>query len=92
MSSLRCCVRLRPLLGVPPLTLTQVRLAGHNKWSNIRHIKAARDGLLSKKNNLYSHKISLGMRSDITIRRFSRDCMYDKGFKLMEEHGNIDQF
>ena len=77
MSSLRCGVIVRPWLGVTSLSLTQVRLAGHNKWSNIRHIKAARDGLLAKKNNLYSNKISLGMRSYIShlkyVPRFSLD-------------------
>ena len=67
MSSQWCCARLRPWLGVVSISLTQVRLAGHNKWSNIRHIKAARDGLMSKKNNLYSHKIGLGMRFYISI-------------------------
>ena len=70
MSSLRCCVIARPWLGVVPLTFTQVRLAGHNKWSNIRHIKAARDGLLAKKNQLYSHKIGLGMRFYISTFTF----------------------
>ena len=27
---------------------TPIRWAGHNKWSNIRHIKAEKDGLMAK--------------------------------------------
>ena len=83
----------RPWLGVAPLTFTQVRLAGHNKWSNIRHIKAARDSLLAKKNNLYSHKIGLGMRSYISTFTFVALSLWlRKCFKLLKEPGNIDQF
>ena len=52
---------LRPGLGLQTVSLGQVRLAGHNKWSNIRHIKAARDGLMAKKFALYSQKIGLGI-------------------------------
>ena len=62
---------LRPGLGLQTVSLGQVRLAGHNKWSNIRHIKAARDSLLAKKNNLYSHKIGLGMRFYISTFPFT---------------------
>ena len=52
---------MRPGLGSLTVSLCQARLAGHNKWSNIRHIKAARDNLMAKKFQLYSHKIGLGM-------------------------------
>ena len=51
----------RPRMGLQTVSLGQVRLAGHNKWSNIRHIKAARDGMMAKKFALYSHKIGLGI-------------------------------
>ena len=70
MSSLRWCVGVRPWLAVRPLTFSQVRQAGHNKWSNIRHIKAARDGLMAKKNHLYSCKIALGMKFYISTFPF----------------------
>jgi len=40
----------------------QIRWAGHNKWSNIRHIKAEKDGIMAKKNNLYANKIALVLK------------------------------
>jgi len=41
----------------------QVRHAGHNKWSNIRHIKGARDQLVSKKITLYTAKINIAIKA-----------------------------
>jgi len=41
----------------------QVRHAGHNKWSNIRHIKGARDQLVAKKISLYSSKINIAIKT-----------------------------
>ena len=35
-------------LSVPRVSCMAVRGAGHNKWSNIKHIKAERDGQLAK--------------------------------------------
>jgi len=40
----------------------QIRWAGHNKWSNIRHIKAEKDAIQAKKNSLYSNKIALVLK------------------------------
>eukprot|EP00090_Calanus_glacialis_P001514 TRINITY_DN11087_c0_g1_i3.p1 TRINITY_DN11087_c0_g1~~TRINITY_DN11087_c0_g1_i3.p1 ORF type:complete len:279 (-),score=93.11 TRINITY_DN11087_c0_g1_i3:99-896(-) len=42
----------------------QVRHAGHNKWSNIRHIKGARDQLDAKKIILYTAKISIAIKNN----------------------------
>jgi transcriptional/translational regulatory protein YebC/TACO1 len=33
----------------------QVRYAGHNKWSNIKHIKGARDQQLAKAGSRIGH-------------------------------------
>ena len=43
---------------------SQVRQAGHNKWSNIRHIKAEKDGEMAKRNKLYSNKINFGIETN----------------------------
>lgn len=53
------------VLGVRPLPqvlVTQVRYAGHNKWSNIRHTKGARDQKLAKLFTLYGHKIRTAIK------------------------------
>merc|ERR1719184_124095 len=46
------------------LTRQQVRHAGHNKWSNIRHIKGAKDLENSKKYRLYTHKINQAIKEN----------------------------
>ena len=46
---IQTCVGVSRALATPPRVLaTQIRWAGHNKWSNIRHIKAEKDGLAAK--------------------------------------------
>ena len=45
-------------LSVPRVSCTAVRGAGHNKWSNIKHIKAERDGQLAKVSRLLDHTIT----------------------------------
>ena len=43
------CVGVSRALATPTRVLaSQIRWAGHNKWSNIRHIKAEKDGLAAK--------------------------------------------
>jgi len=51
--------------GIRPLTpvlFNQVRYAGHNKWSNIKHTKGARDLKLAKLFGLYGHKIRVAIK------------------------------
>jgi len=53
------------VLGVRPLPqvlFNQVRYAGHNKWSNIKHTKGARDLRLAKLFGLYGHKIRVAIK------------------------------
>jgi len=57
-------LRLIPRLTFPVLTTQQVRHAGHNKWSNIKHIKGARDAELQKRNALYTFKINLAIKDN----------------------------
>ena len=46
---IQTCVGVSRALATPPCIMaTQLRWAGHNKWSNIRHIKAEKDGLAAK--------------------------------------------
>ena len=46
---IQTCLGVSRVLATPPRVLaTQIRWAGHNKWSNIRHIKAEKDGLAAK--------------------------------------------
>ncbi|XP_023346025.1 uncharacterized protein LOC111715020 [Eurytemora carolleeae] len=40
----------------------QLRHAGHNKWSNIKHIKAAKDGIKSKRNAAFAAKINIAIK------------------------------
>jgi len=42
----------------------QMRHKGHNKWSNIRHIKGARDALLAKKYTLFTMRINTAVREN----------------------------
>jgi len=57
-------LRLLPRLTLPVLNTQQVRYAGHNKWSNIRHIKGARDAEIQKRNQLYAYKIQLAIKEN----------------------------
>jgi len=55
---------------------TQVRFAGHSKWSNIRHIKGAKDAQRSKLTVLYCH------RMQVAIQERSGDNNPDSNIKL----------
>jgi len=44
------------------LLRSQIRFAGHNKWSNIKHIKAAKDQLNSKRNTMFTSRITIAIK------------------------------
>jgi len=44
--------------------LSTASLKGHNKWSNIKHIKGARDAEIAKKNQLFRNRIVLAVKAN----------------------------
>lgn len=44
--------------------LSTASLKGHNKWSNIKHIKGARDAEMAKKNQLFRNRIVLAVKTN----------------------------
>ena len=61
-------LRLIPRLTLPVFTTQQVRHAGHNKWSNIKHIKGARDAELQK---VHLERVIIGE----SFKLFSEKCL-----------------
>ena len=47
-----------------PFSLCPVNYKGHNKWSNIKHIKGARDAEIAKKNYLFRNRILLAIKTN----------------------------
>ena len=47
-----------------PFSLCSVNYKGHNKWSNIKHIKGARDAEIAKKNYLFRNRILLAIKTN----------------------------
>jgi len=45
-------------------SLCPVNYKGHNKWSNIKHIKGARDAEIAKKNYLFRNRILLAIKTN----------------------------
>ena len=48
--------------NLPALQTVQIRLKGHSKWQNIRHIKAANDLRIGRLCNKYTHLIGTAIR------------------------------
>ena len=46
------------------LSLSTTCWKGHNKWSNIKHIKGARDAEIAKKNLLFRNRIVLAIKQN----------------------------
>lgn len=44
--------------------MTPIRWKGHNKWSNIKHIKAAKDAINAKKASIYVAQIGCVIRNN----------------------------
>ena len=45
-------------------SISTVCSKGHNKWSNIKHIKGARDAEIAKKNQLFRNRIVIAVKSN----------------------------
>jgi len=43
---------------------SQIRFAGHNKWSNIKNIKAAKDKINAKRNHMFSSRITVAIKEN----------------------------
>ena len=63
---------------MPRVSCTAVRGAGHNKWSNIKHIKAERDGQLAKVSRLMDNNI----HNNVLISSTQKYALYSSKIAL----------
>jgi len=58
----------------PGQCVTQVRFKGHNKWSNIKHIKLANDARISKLCSKYTYCIGVAIRENGMEKNPAYNC------------------